>query len=511
MIRSNLLSVLGLIFLGLIVAYLYHNPSVQKLPMRPPTPQTTAIIIGSGLAGLSAASELIAKNIPVLLLERGTKPGGNSIKASSGINGAPTKYQSTVDEMFYADTVASAGRAMESSTAQRSALIATLTQESKRAIDWLVEEKGVNLSKIALLGGHNVARTHRGAGGPPPGWAIISALLSSLKESPLFQLQTSCTVTRLLRSQVHSSQGVTGVEYICASKDVEGDEHGERKLLHGPVIVAAGGFAGDALPAGILARYRPELACYPSTNEPRPSPVHLLADVGAQLVDMQHVQVHPTGFVDPDVPSSRLKILAAEVLRGEGGILLRDGQRFVNELDTRESVSRAITQWSAEREDPRQWDVKVVLDEGSYVAAKSHADFYISKGLMKKTTIAELGPGVLDTIQRYARVVRGEEDDVFRRKQFANWGLQEPEGDSVVYVGSVTPVVHFTMGGALISERAEVLGKEGEAVEGLWAAGEVTGGVHGENRLGGSSLLECVVFGRIAGKGCAEYIGSRST
>ncbi|KAH7119718.1 FAD binding domain-containing protein [Dendryphion nanum] len=456
-------------------------------------PKVGAIVVGSGLAGLTAASQLIARNIPVRLLERASKPGGNSIKASSGINGAPTKYQPVPDTTFYSDTIRSAGKALSSMTANRERLIGTLTNDSAKAVQWLVEEKGVDLSRVAQLGGHSAPRTHRGAGQTPPGFSIVSTLMKSLKESPLFQLQTSCAVTRLLQSGNH----VTGVKYAC--------EDGEEKELVGPVIFATGGFGGDA--EGLLAKYRPDLSGYPSTNDPRPGTQPLLTVVGAQLIDMDLVQIHPTGFIDPENPSSPLKFLAAELLRGEGGLLLIDGKRFIDELQTRENVTNAIITTPSASESPRQWDVQIVLDESTYAAAKSHVDFYIFKGLMKKTTIGDLAPSALSSIQQFANAVSGKEEDAFHRTSFANWKLLDPAPESAVYVGTVTPVIHFTMGGVVINEKSEVLKKDGEPIEGLWAAGEISGGVHGGNRLGGSSLLECVVFGRIAGDQCAEYVG----
>jgi FAD-dependent fumarate reductase len=456
------------------------------------SPQTTVIIVGSGLAGFSAASQLVAKNVPVRLLERGAKPGGNSIKASSGINGAPTAYQPTLDDAFFSDTVKSAGISMLSSTKHREHLISTLTKSSKDAVEWLVQEKGVDLSKVSIMGGHTFARTHRGSGQTPPGFAIMSALLNLLKASPLFHLQTSCTVTKVLRSE----HRVTGVEYTS--------EDGSIQELRGPVIFASGGFGGDA--EGLLAQYRPDLKGYPSTNDPRPGTQPILTAIGAQLIDMEHVQVHPTGFVDPAAGSSPLKFLAAEVLRGDGGILLSGGQRFVNELEIRENVTNVITATSSEQAFPKQWNVQLVLDEGVYEATKSHVDFYIFKGLMKKATISDLASGALESISQYSRAVRGNDADTFGRTEFAHWHLDEPAPESVIYVGTVTPVVHFTMGGVLINELAELLNEDNERIEGLWAAGEVAGGVHGANRLGGSSLLECVVFGRIAGDQCVKYI-----
>ncbi|KAF2194069.1 Flavocytochrome c [Zopfia rhizophila CBS 207.26] len=459
-------------------------------------PQTlakqSAIVVGSGLAGLSAASQLISQNVPVHLLERSAKPGGNSIKASSGINGAPTKYQPVFDDAFYSDTIKSAGKALFSMVTHREKLISTLTNSSASAVSWLVDQKGIDLSNVAQLGGHTHPRTHRGAGQTPPGASIVLTLLKFLKESPLFNLQTSCTVTKVLSA----GSRVTGVEYSC--------ENGEKKELHGPVIFASGGFAGDA--EGMLAKYRPDLAGYPSTNDPRPGTQPLLTAVGAQVLDMDLVQVHPTGFIDPKNPSSPLKFLAAEVLRGEGGLLLMDGKRFINELDTRENVTNAIMKNPSSSNSPKQWEIKIVLDEGVYNAVKSHVDFYMWKGLMKITTIEELGDGALEAVKRYADAAAGKEKDSLGRTSFAHWSLKDPKPDSVVYAGIVTPVVHFTMGGVLINEKSEVLKEEGERIEGLWAAGEVTGGVHGGNRLGGSSLLECVVFGRIAGDHCAEFL-----
>jgi FAD-dependent fumarate reductase len=473
--------------LTLLIAYFSISPPPQSNPM---TTQR-AIVIGSGLAGLSATSQLLTHRIPVILLDRSPKPGGNSIKASSGINGAPTTFQSIVEprDAFYSDTIGSAGHAL---TARHEKLAQTLTSQSKSAVEWLVNEKHVDLSRVARLGGHSYARTHRGSGGIPPGYAIVSALLKEVKADELFELRTECTVTKVLTS----GSKVTGVEYVCAD--------GEKKELHGPVLFASGGFGGDA--DGLLAKYRPDLAGYPSTNDPRPGTQPLLTAVGAQLIDMEQVQVHPTGFVDPANMTSPLKFLAAEVLRGEGGILLMNEKRFVNELDTREKVANAITSTPSSLESPKQWNVQIVLDQGAYEAAKSHIDFYIFKGLMKKSTIAELGTSALESISKYADAVAGKMEDTSGRAAFANWTLKEPLPESVVYVGTVTPVVHFTMGGVVISEKSEVLDESNTRIEGLWAAGEVTGGLHGGNRLGGSSLLECVVFGRIAGDEIAAYV-----
>ena len=137
------------------------------------------VVVGSGLAGLSAASQLVAHGIIVHMLERATKPGGNSIKASWGISGAPTKYQPGPpfsDSSFYADSIKSAGKAMGVKKKERDVLISTLMKGSAEAVEWLVS-KDVDLSAVAQLGGHGFPRTHRGASKTPPGVSKITTLL----------------------------------------------------------------------------------------------------------------------------------------------------------------------------------------------------------------------------------------------------------------------------------------------------------------------------------------------
>ncbi|RHZ44482.1 uncharacterized protein CDV56_101568 [Aspergillus thermomutatus] len=461
------------------------------------------IVVGSGLAGLSAATQLVSHHIPVNMLESAIKPGGHAIKATSGINGAPTRFQPVKDDReFFNDTVKSAGsvliHAAANDRSQRERLISTLTESSAAAVHWLADEKDIDLSKVTQLGGHTHPRTHRGAGqSAPPGKSIVSTLLNSLNGNSFFQLRTSSRVTKVVRE----GDRVTGVEYTREEED-----NNKSDMLHGPVVFASGGFAGDT--HGMLAKYRPDLAGLPTTNEPRKGSHPLLEEIGAALVDMDRVQVHPTGFLDPNDRSAVVKLLAPEALRGEGGVLLsRDGSRFVNELDTREHIANVIMHSVCPMETTtlRQWDVTLVLDEGAAASASSHMQFYLSKGLIRKTIVGELGPSALRTLQAYADAVSGRKQDTFGRTSFGRWALMDVAPDSIVYAGKVTPVVHFTMGGVRINERSEVLDGRGVPIKGLWATGEVSGGVHGQNRLSGSSLLECVVFGRIAGDEAAAF------
>ncbi|TDZ13378.1 Fumarate reductase [Colletotrichum spinosum] len=502
------------LILGVITALLgmrYHRPSTNTLTtlahQTSRFPFSTAtmaqrkpvIVVGSGLAGLSAAQEALNAGASVQMLDRAPKPGGNSIKASSGINGANTRFQRAAgvarDDLFYEDTVKSAGARFTEAGGgvDRPELVRLLTQSSESAVSWLADEVGVDLGVVAPLGGHSVARTHRGAGKTPPGAAIVTALLRKLHEHPDFHLTSSAEVTAL---SVEDGK-VLGVRYA---------HEGEHRTLEGPVVFAAGGFAGDA--TGLLARHRPDLAGFPSTNEARPASHGILEAVGAEFVDMDSVQVHPTGFVDPGDPDARYKFLAAELLRGEGGILLSArGGRFVNEMETREHVSRAVMRLPvSEGGEIRQWDVTLLMDPGASEAAEGHLGFYLWKGLMEKKKVKELSPELIKAIDDYAALVASGTDSAFGRRTFGRWRLEAGESnrEEEVCVGRVTPITHFTMGGASFNENAQVLRGDKTAIEGLWAAGEITGGIHGDNRLGGSSLLECVVFGRIAGQQAAK-------
>lgn len=524
---SITLAVLGLRYRDWIndAYYSFASPhSGSSITMPPPAPTPVVIVVGSGLAGLSAAYEALKVGAAVRLLDRAAKPGGNSIKASSGINGAGTPAQKAAgilhDESFHDDTVRSAGRRFRDAQARgdelpnRAQLVDTLTRSSAGAVAWLVDDVGVDLSVVAALGGHSVARTHRPAGKTPPGAAIVTALLQKLKANPRFELSSEAEVVAF--EAAPGGGGVTGVRFVQA---------GASHQLAGPVVFAAGGFAGDA--TGLLARYRPDLTGLPSTNDARPASHDLLTPLGVQLVDMDSVQIHPTGFVDPADPAARYKFLAAEALRGEGGILLDGaGKRFTNELATREEVARAIMALprdpavgSDDNDSSRQWDITLLLDPGACDAVAGHLSFYTWKGLMRRTKVSDLDDATIAAVDAWAAAVAAGADAAFGRTVFGRWRL--PPGDAnrdqEVCVGRVTPVTHFTMGGAAFNARAQPLataaaadgsGDEGTAapvpVPGLWVAGEITGGIHGDNRLGGSSLLECAVFGRLAGAEAAK-------
>ncbi|CAI4043888.1 fumarate reductase SKDI_10G2530 [Saccharomyces kudriavzevii IFO 1802] len=483
----------------LIIILKRQLSSTDQMSLKQPV-----VVVGSGLAGLTTSNHLISKyKIPVVLLDKAASIGGNSIKASSGINGAHTGTQQNLkimdtSELFLEDTIHSAkGRGVPS-------LMGKLTKESKGAIKWLQTEFGLKLDLLAQLGGHSVPRTHRSSGKLPPGFEIVQALSKRLKD---ISSQNSKLMKIMLNSEVvdielDNDGHITGVLYL--------DENGSRQILKSRnVVFCSGGFGFSK---EMLGEYSPNLVHLPTTNGKQTTGdgQKILSRLGAELIDMDQVQVHPTGFIDPDDRKNTWKFLAAEALRGLGGILLHPitGRRFTNELNTRDAVTLEI-QSKCPKNDNR---ALLILSDKVYENYTNNINFYMSKNLIKKVTIKDLVKNydLQTTTSELVDELKGYSDvntkDRFDRPLIVNTFGRDISPETTVYIGEITPVVHFTMGGVKINENSQVIRKNSQSVlsNGLFAAGEVSGGVHGANRLGGSSLLECVVFGKTAADNIAK-------
>lgn len=293
---------------------------------------------------------------------------------------------------------------------------------------------------------------------------------------------------------------VTGVTY---------ESGGESSTVEGPVILATGGYAADFGENSLLKQHRPDTFGLATTNG-----VHATGDgqkmvmaIGGNGIDMDKVQVHPTGLVDPKDPGSKWKFLAAEALRGEGGLLLNaDGDRFCDELGHRDYVSGMM--WK--EKDKGKFPIRLILNSKASNTLDFHTRHYSGRGLMKKMSGKELAKEIgcspdhlQKTFTTYNAIADGKQKDPWGKKFFHNMPL---DIDDTFHVSVMEPVLHFTMGGIEINDKAQVLNKEQKPFEGLFACGELAGGVHGANRLGGSSLLGCVVYGRVAGDTASNYL-----
>jgi succinate dehydrogenase/fumarate reductase flavoprotein subunit len=326
------------------------------------------------------------------------------------------------------------------------------------------------------------------------------------------------SVTKLLQT----AGAVTGVEY-----EVQGQKH----TANAPcVVLATGGYAADFTEGSLLRTHRPDIAHLSTTNGPHCTGdgIKLGMSVGGGTVDMDMVQVsrcllfllhsnmshymdimqvHPTGLVDPLEPDAKVKFLAAEALRGCGGVLLDgDGNRFCNELGHRDYVSNCMFKGKG--------PFRLVLQTKAAAEINWHCKHYVGRGLMKffdsgAALAREIGCSdahLASTFSAYSAAA-AQGSDSYGKKYFQNAPITMHDN---FHVAVITPVLHYCMGGIKVAPDTSVLTPDGAPIAGLFAAGEVMGGVHGENRLGGSSLLDCVVFGRVAGRKALQLSGARS-
>jgi len=246
-------------------------------------------------------------------------------------------------------------------------------------------------------------------------------------------------------------------------------------------------------------------------------------------IDLEWVQVHPTGLVKPDDPDAKIKFLAAEALRGVGGLVFdANGKRFANELGRRDYVTGEM--WK------NKPPFRLCLNKAASDEISWHCKHYTGRGVMKfyesgDALAKDMGIALSvleETTELHYQAAKKTEKD----PDGGSWpaypsgkSWDEPSGKTgsgkkfyhniipgsavkteSFYVAIITPVIHYCMGGLEVDVDSAVLDtKSGNAIPGLYAAGEVAGGIHGNNRLGGNSLLDCVVFGRVAAKAACKY------
>ena len=308
-----------------------------------------AVVVGTGLAGLTVAFHILSRGGSCLLLEKEARVGGNSAKASSGINSsvsvddndsACNNGSSDGLESFRRDTLRSAGiisaskddegeeeSSATTTTTTTQELIDILCQQSEAAISFLQDTIGADLSELGQLGGHSVPRTHRPKTGAV-GWELISKFQAKLQEAypkERLQIVTACRVTKLLRDDPTGS--ISGVSYEIETKDDNNEVQMAEGTISCPtVVLCTGGFAADHSTGSLLAHHQPQFLKFPTTAGAFSTGdgIHLATALGADTVDLEKVQIHPTGFVDPKDPNNSSKFLAAELMRGIGGILVND-------------------------------------------------------------------------------------------------------------------------------------------------------------------------------------------
>lgn len=446
--------------------------------------QADIVVIGAGGAGMTAAIQAVQDGATdVIVLEKMPITGGNTTRSTGGLNAAGTKYQEADGiedsvELFVEDTM-KGGKELNNKE-----LVTVMAENSAAAVDW-VNEIGGDLSVVGMFGGASVKRIHRPSDTSAVGPMLVKTLNAKLAELNVpVLLETEATEIK-----VDENGAVCGV----VAEDKDGNV---MNIDCTAVILATGGFGANGV---MVESYKPELKGFGTTNHAGATGDGLVmaSAVGAATVDMEQIQTHPT--VHPETQT-----MYTEGVRGNGAILVnKEGKRFVNELETRDVVSAAIL----EQTDGQCYLVFDQAVRESLAAIES----YIKAGIVTEAeTPEELGEAIGvngaalgETLAAYAGYQAAGKDEEFGRES-----MELPLDQPKYYAALCAPAIHHTMGGVKINTNCEVMNEEGNVIPGLFAAGEVTGGVHGANRLGGNAVTDIVVFGRIAGTAAEDYVAA---
>lgn len=438
------------------------------------------VVVGSGGAGLAAVIQASEAGAHVVIIEKMPTIGGNTIKASVGMNAAETRFQKLKGiedskELFYEETLK--GGKFKNNPA----LLREFVDLAPEAIDWLAGH-GIELNDITITGGMSIDRTHRPADRSAVGGFLISGLVKNVNLREIEVLLETSVAEILVENGA-----VSGVKVV--------DEYNDSRILNAKsVIVATGGFSANR---EMVVKYRPELDGFVTTNHKGAtgSGIALLQQIGADTVDMGEIQIHPT-------VEQTTSYLVSEAIRGGGAILVSQaGQRFYNEMETRDKVSAEIIALP----EKSAW---IIFDDQVRAANKA-ADEYIAKGfVISAPTPHELAvklnmdqEALQTTLGRYNEFVAQQKDEDFGRTTT----LRHPLNKGPYYAIRIAPGVHHTMGGVTINTDTAVLDAQKQVIHGAWAAGEVVGGIHGANRIGGNAVADIIIFGILAGRNAANY------
>ena len=489
------------------------------------------VVVGAGGAGMTAAITATDLGADVIIVESQSMVGGNSIRSTGGMNAAETEWQQTnefdqaagVESMLasaekYADNefiTELAAVVKEQWDAYQAApdgyfdsielmeldtmiggkginnpeLVKTLCENSAEGIEWL-DSIGITLHNVAAFGGASVKRIHRPVndeGKVVSVGAYVVPLLEENVNARNIPVLFDTTVEEILVDE----NGAYGVK----ATDADGNAV---TVYADAVVLATGGFGGNM---DMVVKYNPDLEGFLSTNSKgaQGQGIVMAEAIGAATVDLEQIQIHPT-------VEANTAALITEGLRGDGAILVNsNGERFIDEVGTRDVVS------AAEIAQPGSYSWLVVdqkmLDASSVIAG------YVTKGYTFQGDTYEALAEEIDvdpatfaaTMNAWNGYVADKNDPDFGRVSFA-----APLDTAPFYAVKVTAGIHHTMGGVVINSNAEVLDTEGNVIPALFAAGEVTGGVHGGNRLGGNAVADFTIFGRISGTSAAEYASAAS-
>lgn len=448
------------------------------------------VVIGGGGAGLSAAIEAQSSGAKVVLLEKMSSLGGNTLVSGGGLNVPGTKQQKKLDiedsvELFVEDTMKGGDNI------NKKELVTVMAENALPTTEWLVNEIGVEFmpDRLQQFGGHSVPRALIAKNNK--GTELIKKLKAYGDKLGIeFKLETKAE--ELI---IDDNNRVVGVKATnAAGQEITFN-------TNKGVVIATGGFGANK---EMRVKYDPDKdEKYKTTDVAGTTGdgIVMAEKLGADLMHMEYIQTYPTCN-----PKTGIISYVANS-RFDGAVLLnQEGSRFVEEMDRRDIISKAILN-QTNNEAYLVWGQEVEeVGNMTKVHENEYKVFENMDLIYKADTLEELAKhfnidkdNFLKSIEKYNQYVEAGKDEEFNRR-----GTLRTIAKGPFYIQKVVPAIHHTMGGIVINKDANVLDKDGKVIKGLFAAGEVTGGIHGTNRLGGNAVTDVIVFGRIAGQKVVE-------
>lgn len=465
---------------------LNKKPVIESKKLVKETQKKDVVVIGAGGAGLIAAIE--AKNNGaqnVIVLEKMAFAGGNTL-ISGGEYAAPNNWVQVKkglkdsNDTFYNDILK--GGDNEGNPK----LVRVLADNALNGAEWLKDYINMTFEdRQMFFGGHSVERSLVPLGAT--GVEMISKLLAKAEELNIPVLYETPAVELIV-----DKGRVTGVKALSEDKEYT-------FLAKDGVILASGGFGSNLEMRVKYNKDVDENILSTNTVGITGDGITMAEKIGAQLEDMPFIQTYPTCD-----PISGALLYFGDVRLIGGSILInQEGKRFVEELERRDVISMAIKNQTGNAAYQFCDEAQVKLSG----VAEHHADemnyLFNNKLLVKADTIKEaadffgIDAAELEkTVEKYNQYAKDGKDLEFNKR-----GKLTPfEAKGPFYIMKAVPAVHHTMGGVKIDENARVINTKGEIIKGLYGAGEVTGDIHGTNRLGSDAIADITVFGRIAGQ-----------
>ena len=445
------------------------------------------VVVGAGGAGLAAAITAAENGASVILVEKMSNVGGNTL-ISGGEMAAPGNWMQEKEgiaddvETFYNDVLKGGDNEGDPE------LIRVLAENALNGALWLRDEINVTFEDYMLFfGGHSIKRS-----------------LVPLNASGVELIQKLNAKADSLGITIHKGTRATKLEMTDGKVNtVKADYNGQEitYTANKGVVLATGGFGSNI---EMRKQYNPQMdEKILSTNSVGSTGdgVVMAQELGAQVVDMQFIQTYPTC----DVETGALLYVGDVRLEGRSILVNLEGKRFVEELERRDVISLAVTEQTG-GVSYMFWDEASMVASGVAASHQQEYDDLIRRGkLVKADTIEEAcahfginAKELKATVERYNQYAADGKDLEFNKR-----GTLTAFGEGPYYIMVSTPAIHHCMGGLKINTSAQVIDTEGNVIPGLFAAGEVTGDIHGTNRLGSDAIADIIVYGRIAGENAA--------